>query len=71
MGPDELMTQLYIKTKQTGSTGTVYIRVKSSPEEDSLLTVKASMSFAKVKKEKTRAGGKGLIEYSMLDSTKA
>jgi hypothetical protein len=68
MGPDELMTELQIKTKQSGS---VYIKVKSAAEEDSLVTVRALMSFIKIKKEKAHAGGKGLILYKIIDSTKA
>jgi hypothetical protein len=46
MGEEELLTDLYIKTKASGS---AYIKVKSPEDDGSLLTVKATVSFIKNK----------------------
>jgi hypothetical protein len=46
MGEEELITDLQIKTKELGS---VYIKVKSPDDDDSLLTVKATYTFFKNK----------------------
>jgi hypothetical protein len=51
--------------------GAVYLKLKSSPDEVSIVTVKATFSFSKSKMEKTTAGGKGLLSYQLLNSKTA
>jgi len=68
MGEEELLSQVMIKSKNSGS---IYFKITSPAEEDSLLTVKAFVNFMKTKPEKAKAGGKGLLEYSLLDSQTA
>lgn len=58
IGEEELITDLLIKTKKTGS---AYVKIESPPDEDSLVTVKASYSFIKNKTEKIRPGNKGVV----------
>ena len=65
MGEQELITDLQLKVKDSGS---AYIKVKSSEDDDSLLTVKAVYKWVKSKEQKTKPGNKGLVEYRMLDS---
>lgn len=51
--------------------GTLYIHVKSQPQESSLLTVRVDYSTEKVKKDIVKAGGKGLLQYQLIDSKTA
>ena len=46
MGEEELVTNLQIKTKESGS---AYIKVKAPDDDDSLLTVKATFTLVKNK----------------------
>jgi hypothetical protein len=46
MGDEELLTDLLIKVKTSGS---AYIKIKSPEDDDSLLTVKAIYTFMKKK----------------------
>ncbi len=68
MDHDQLTASLHIKTKMRGA---VYLKLKSSPDEVSTVTVKATFSFSKSKMEKTTAGGKGLLSYQLLNSKTA
>lgn len=65
---DQLTTSLHIKSKNRGA---VYLKLKSSPDEVSVVTVKATLSFSKTKLEKAVAGGKGLITYRLTGSKNA
>lgn len=58
MGEEELMTQLNIKNKKSGS---IFIKVQSPDEDSSLLTVKAQYSYSKLKDQKAKPGNKGLV----------
>ena len=68
MSEEELIAELQIKTKESGS---AYIKVKAPEEDDSLLTVKATYSLMKNKVEKAKPGNKGLVEYKILTSESA
>ena len=67
VGEEELLTQLLIKAK----TGNAYIKLKSPEDDDSLITVKALYSYNKTKKESTKPGNNGLVEYRMIDYSNA
>ena len=45
--------------------------LKSAPDEVSVVTVRANIVFYKSKLERAKAGGKGLIDYQLMDSRTA
>ena len=65
---NQLTANIHLKTKMHGA---VYLKLKSSPDEVTVLTVKASFSFAKTKVEKATAGGRGELTYQLLSSKTA
>jgi hypothetical protein len=68
MDRDLLINSIHLKLKNNRA---VYFKLKASPEEESVLTMKANLMFVKYKPEKTTAGGKGLLNYQLLDSRNA
>lgn len=65
---EELAQDLIIKAKEPGA---VYIKVRSPDDDTSLMSIKAIFSPNKIKSSKSKPGDKGLIQYQLLDSTKA
>lgn len=65
---DELSQDLIIKVKEQGG---VYIKLRSPNDDASLMSVKAIFSANKIVSNKSKPGDKGLIQYQLLDSTKA
>lgn len=51
--------------------GAVYLRLKSAPEDISVVTVRANFVLWKKKLERPVAGGKGLINYQFMDAKTA
>lgn len=68
MDHDQLTASLHIKTKTKGA---VYVKLKTSPDEVSVVTMRALFSFSKSKTDKVTAGGRGIINYKLLDSKNA
>jgi hypothetical protein len=65
---DELSQDLIIKVKQPGG---VYMKLRSPQDDTTLMSVKATFSPNKIQASKSKPGDKGLIQYQLLDSTKA
>jgi hypothetical protein len=65
---DELSQDLVLKVKQPGG---VYIKLRSPDDDSTLMSVKAVFSPNKIQPSKSKPGDKGLIQYQLLDSTKA
>ena len=68
MDSNQLVNVLHLKNKKKGS---VYLRLKSSPEDISVVTVRANFVLWKKKLDRPIAGGKGLITYQFMDSKTA
>lgn len=49
--------------------GGIYIKIRSSDAEKSLITVRATFSINKIIPKQSKSGGEGLITYRMVDST--
>lgn len=65
---EELSQDLIIKVKVPGA---LYVKLRSPDDDSSLMSVKATFSPSKIQASKSKAGDKGLIQYQLLDSTKA
>jgi len=65
---EDLASDLILKVKSSSG---LYIKVKSSDSERTLMSIKAVFSQQKMKSSRTKPGEKGLIQYQLLDSTKA
>ena len=62
------MTTLHVKTKGRGG---IYLKLKSDPDEVSVVTIKTYFVGSKTKIQKPKAGGKGQLTYQLLDSKTA
>ena len=49
----------------------LYIKIKSSPNEQTVMSIKGVFSNTKIKTAKKQAGGQGLVQYQLIDSTRA
>jgi hypothetical protein len=65
---DELSQELILKVKQPGG---VYLKIRSPDDDTTLMSIKATFSPSKIQASKSKPGDKGLIQYQLLDSTKA
>jgi hypothetical protein len=65
---EDLASELILKVNASSG---LYIKVKSSDTEKTLMSIKAAFSQQKIKGSKAKPGDKGLIQYQLLDSTKA
>lgn len=65
---EELTQDLVLKASQPGA---VYIKLRSPDDDTTLISVKAIFSPNKITPRKSKPGDKGLIQYQLLDSTKA
>jgi hypothetical protein len=59
---------LIIKVKGEGG---LYIRLKNTQFINTVATIQATFSSNKISPIKSKPGDKGLIQYQLLDSTKA
>ena len=64
----ELNQDLILKAKTPGA---VYIKIRSPDDDSTLMTIKATFSPNKITPSKSKPGDKGLVQYQLLDSTKA
>jgi hypothetical protein len=62
------MQELVIKVKEAGG---VYLKIRSPDDDSSLMTIKATFSTSKITLGRAKAGDKGVMQYQLLDSTKA
>ena len=65
---EDLTSELVLKVNASSG---LYIKVKSSETEKTLMSIKAAFSQQKMKSSKAKPGDKGLIQYQLLDSAKA
>jgi hypothetical protein len=65
---DELTEDLIIRTKIAGG---IYIKLRSPPNDQSLLVIKATFSKKKFNISKSKAGEQGMIQFQRIDSSKA
>ena len=68
MDADQLVNVIHLNNKKKG---VIYLRLQSSPEEVSVVTVRANLVLWKKKLERPVAGGKGLINYQFMDTKTA
>jgi hypothetical protein len=59
---------LVIKVKEAGG---VYLKIRSTDFDRTLMVIKATFSPNKIVSSRSKPGDKGLIQYQILDSTKA
>lgn len=64
----DLRSELVLKVKADSA---LYIKVRSSELEKTVMAIRATFSHDKIKVERAKPGDKGLIQYQLLDSTKA
>ena len=65
---DQLSQDLVIKVKEAGG---VYFKIRSPDDDTTLMSLKATFSPNKIVPNRSKPGDKGLIQYQLLDSTKA
>ena len=65
---EDLAFDLVHKVKQGNS---LYIKIRSTEQDPTVMTIKAAFSSNKLKSGRARPGDKGNLQYQLLDSTKA
>lgn len=65
---EDLAFDLVLKVKQGNS---LYIKIRSTEQDPTVMTIKAAFSSNKLKSGRARPGDKGNLQYQLLDSTKA
>jgi hypothetical protein len=68
MNQDELVTILHLKNKNKGA---VFLKLQSAADDVSVVTVRANLVFGKNKLDKATPGGKGLLNYQLMDARSA
>lgn len=65
---EDLAFDLVLKVKPGKS---LYIKIRSTEQDPTVMTIKAAFSSNKLKAGRARPGDKGNLQYQLLDSTKA